>query len=136
MVGVDELKIGYEEQERNLARDASPAFDLPLTTCRYRYIVCSTQRTGSTLVCRALRDTELAGQPLEFFHPRLVRAFLARFGRKGISKDEFLRFLESHRATPNGVFGMKMHHDQLARLCRQKEAREAFLNRFDRVILV
>src|SRR5262249_5123807 len=54
----------------------------------------------------------------------------------GISKDEFLRFLESHRATPNGVFGMKMHHDQLARLCRQKEAREAFLNRFDRVILV
>jgi LPS sulfotransferase NodH len=31
------------------------------------YLVCATPRSGSTLLCEALRDTGVAGHPLEFF---------------------------------------------------------------------
>ena len=31
------------------------------------YIVCATPRSGSTLVCKALRDTGVAGRPEEYF---------------------------------------------------------------------
>ena len=129
-------KIGRAEQDRNLDRDASAAFDLPLTECRFRYVVCSTQRTGSSLVCRALRDTEKAGQPMEFFHPRLIKAFLARFGRDQIATEAYVDFIESHRSTGNGVFGLKVHLDQLIGVMKDITKRKIFLSRFDRVILI
>ena len=31
------------------------------------YLVCATPRSGSTLLCEMLRDTGLAGRPLEHF---------------------------------------------------------------------
>src|SRR5215217_620949 len=31
------------------------------------YLVCATPRSGSTLLCETLRETEVAGNPLEFF---------------------------------------------------------------------
>ena len=31
------------------------------------YLVCATPRSGSTLVCKALRDTGVAGRPEEYF---------------------------------------------------------------------
>ena len=30
------------------------------------YLVCTTHRTGSVLLCEALRDTQLAGAPDEY----------------------------------------------------------------------
>jgi LPS sulfotransferase NodH len=34
------------------------------------YLVCATQRSGSTLLCEALKATGIAGRPLEFFEAR------------------------------------------------------------------
>jgi len=31
------------------------------------YLVCATPRSGSTLVCKALRETGVAGKPEEYF---------------------------------------------------------------------
>jgi trehalose 2-sulfotransferase len=34
------------------------------------YLVCATQRSGSTLLCEALKEAGVAGRPLEFFEAR------------------------------------------------------------------
>src|SRR3954465_5603909 len=34
------------------------------------YLVCATQRSGSTLLCEALKSTGVAGRPEEFFEAR------------------------------------------------------------------
>ena len=38
-----------------------------MSTPRLSYLICATQRTGSTLLCRALSATGVAGHPEEYF---------------------------------------------------------------------
>lgn len=105
------------------------------------YLVCSTQRSGSTYLCRLLASTGVAGNPLEYFearaetgappHPSYYLAGLPRTGA-GIRDDprptdapEYsdLRTVdgwEAHLdrtfrlgATENGVFGAKLMWNQL-----------------------
>lgn len=123
-------------EQFKFAEDASAARDLPFAQCRRRYIVCSLQRTGSSLLCRALTDTGLAGQPLEFLHPRMVKALLERFGRETTTVPEMMQFLERHRCTANGVFGVKVHFDQMERIDKNEGAAQRYLGRFDVAILV
>jgi LPS sulfotransferase NodH len=105
------------------------------------YLVCSTQRSGSTLLCELLESTGVAGRPKEFFeavaitgvppHPGDYLAGLPRTGA-GIRDDltpsdappySDLRGLDSYRdhlarsfatgTTPNGVFAAKLMFRQL-----------------------
>jgi LPS sulfotransferase NodH len=105
------------------------------------YIVCSTQRSGSTLLCELLESTQVAGRPREFFeafaatgvppHPGDYLAGLPRTGagiRDDLTPSEAppysdLRGLDSYRehltrtfadgTTPNGVFATKLMFRQL-----------------------
>jgi LPS sulfotransferase NodH len=94
------------------------------------------QRTGSSLICRALRDTKLAGLPLEYMHPRLISAFAERLGNKTLHMRELLVFLERHRSTANGMFGIKVHLNHLKRAAGSDEAVNRFLGHFEAAILV
>lgn len=105
------------------------------------YIVCSTQRSGSTYLCHLLASTGVAGNPQEYFearadtglppHPGYFLAGLPRTGA-GIRDDlrptdgpEYseLRSVDGWEAhlertfglgtTPNGVFGTKLMWNQL-----------------------
>lgn len=105
------------------------------------YIVSSTQRSGSTYLCRLVASTAVAGQPLEYFearaetglppHPGYFLAGLPRTGA-GIRDDarptdapEYsdLRSVDGWEAhlertfrlgtTPNGVFATKLMWNQL-----------------------
>ena len=95
------------------------------------YLVCSTPRSGSTLLCETLSDTGVAGRPAEYFEalrgtglPRQPREYF-----HGLEDPEVHRLLaptEPGRpeppgafaaalaralregTTPNGVFGVKM----------------------------
>jgi LPS sulfotransferase NodH len=112
------------------------------------YLVCATPRSGSTLLCEALRRTGVAGNPLEFFEalpetgvPRRPLDYLA-----GLDDAEALALIEGARApeaprysdlrgcsdyaehlekvraagtTPNGVFGAKVMWAHLVDLGRQ-----------------
>ncbi|NEQ52004.1 MAG: hypothetical protein F6K11_18005, partial [Leptolyngbya sp. SIO3F4] len=76
------------------------------------YIICSTGRSGSTLFCRTLGTIEVAGNPREHFHPRLL-------SEQGISVDNTENFCDYYskvikeNSSEEGVFGVKMHWDQL-----------------------
>lgn len=106
------------------------------------YVVCSTQRSGSTYVCRLLASTGVAGNPEEYFEARAETGmppepsyFLAGLPRTGagvrddprpVDAPEYadLRLVDGWRAhlertfrlgtTPNGVFAAKLMFNQLS----------------------
>jgi LPS sulfotransferase NodH len=104
------------------------------------YVVCATQRSGSTLLCKTLGSTGVAGRPEEYFE-RLRHSGLPREPREyfeGTADPSILELLAPTRTgtadaddfelprclaegtTPNGVFGAKLmwgyFGDFLARL--------------------
>jgi LPS sulfotransferase NodH len=112
------------------------------------YLVCATPRSGSTLLCEALRETGVAGNPLEFFEavpgtgvPRRPLDYLAGLDDpaareligaapaydapwysdvRGVA--DYREHLERVRAwgtTDNGVFGAKIMWAHLADLGRR-----------------
>jgi trehalose 2-sulfotransferase len=94
------------------------------------YFVCATPRSGSTLLCKSLAATGVAGRPEEYFErlrhsglPRQPREYFERIGddpllallpetRRGDPagadlERELPRYL-AEGTTPNGVFGAKL----------------------------
>src|SRR3954453_5611898 len=102
------------------------------------YLVCATPRSGSTLVCQALKKTGVAGRPEEYFEalrhsgrPRRPEEYFIGIGDKSIfdqlcersvgdepqprsplwSRTAYDRYLEwaiETGTTPNGVFSAKL----------------------------
>ncbi len=90
-------------------------FDFPdLNALPTTYVVASTPRSGSTLLCRALWATRHAGAPKEYFNPEHMRDFRARWGH--LPLPEYLRHLYRHRSSPNAIFGVKAHFHQIDQL--------------------
>jgi trehalose 2-sulfotransferase len=112
------------------------------------YLVCATPRSGSTLLCETLRETGVAGNPLEFFEavpetgvPRRPLDYLEgledpealalvggappppapRYSdlRAIASYDEHLEHVREWGTTPNGVFGAKIMWAHLGDLARR-----------------
>ena len=109
-----------------------------MTETRSSYLVCATPRSGSTLICQALKTTGVAGRPEEYFEalrhsgrPRRPeeyfegvddRSILGHLGERGVgdepaqrsplwSRTAYDRYLEwafDIGTTPNGVFGAKL----------------------------
>ena len=85
------------------------------------YIICSIPRSGSTLLAYLLRDCGGMGVPHEYLHPTVHLPVLARRFQSirqdgAVDLDLYLRSLRKRRSTANGVFGLKAHFNQLARL--------------------
>jgi LPS sulfotransferase NodH len=109
------------------------------------YLVATTPRTGSTLLCEALRDTHRLGVPFEYFNPETMRRFAARIGvprprprarlaqlRRRMhhhpasrrptswltegSVRSYVRWLTTHRTSATGSFASKVHRDELDHL--------------------
>src|ERR1700730_17498981 len=73
------------------------------------YVICTSPRSGSTLLCKGLTHTGRAGAPAEFFDHRVEATAYWMF-RFAISKEsEFTDKIVEATSTPNGVFGTKLH---------------------------
>jgi len=95
------------------------------------YLVCATQRSGSTLLCELLKGTEVAGVPDEYFEelratglPRQAREYfeappVAHIADALTPRDPgraeepgdfegWFSYVLKRGTTPNGVFGAKM----------------------------
>jgi LPS sulfotransferase NodH len=80
---------------------------------RVSYMVCSTPRSGSSLLCELLFNAGLAGAPTEFFDDNQMRDFARVWGTETL--DGYIRALLDKKTSPNGVFGCKVHFPQLER---------------------
>lgn len=111
-----------------------PAWDLPEFAGAPRtYVIASTPRTGSTLLCRSLWDTGLAAAPKEYLNPMQIRDWEVRLGASALSRSAHrllvgpavglagrvgwsearlrahLERVRRHRTAADGLFGLKLH---------------------------
>lgn len=137
-IRLSRLDIG-NTRKTDWLMSAENDFTLRSTAPRLRYLLCSTPRSGSTLVGDILQRSQAAGNPQEYLNARLMAAWLRHKGRLDgeLALDEYLHDLESRRTTPNGVFGIKVHFEHLLFLWQKDPAEMAsFLRRFDRIVLL
>ena len=86
------------------------------------YIICTTMRSGSTMLASGLRETGVAGRPDEYFAPpvRLPQAEVFEMAptryrelleahRRTHPAEQVLRGIIEAGTTDNGVFGVKIH---------------------------
>ena len=79
------------------------------------YIICSTPRSGSTLLARGLWHTNIAGKPHEYFHQKWhMRKLQDRWNTLNLK--EYIDTLKIKRKSENGVFGFKAHYYQLEKI--------------------
>lgn len=79
-----------------------------------------------------LAETGVAGDPLEYLNLFYVQAYAKRSGisdpeefsrslcRSPDTLFKYLAFVEARRTSPNGVFGLKLHHSQFASIFNDK----------------
>jgi LPS sulfotransferase NodH len=89
-----------------------------VTVPKRSYLVAATQRSGSTLLCRALTDTGVAGRPEEYFLTGPPEAFPPgwTFWEDGLfaqpygsmDREGYLDLVGRLGTTANGVFGAKL----------------------------
>lgn len=80
-------------------------------------LICGNQRSGTTMLCRALEDTGLCGRPEEYFLAEdPVQLPEWRFWEDGFygvqhgakDREDYLRIVYGLGTTPNGVFAAKL----------------------------
>jgi LPS sulfotransferase NodH len=90
--------------------------DAPAVT----YIIASTMRTGSYLLCEGLEATGRAGHPREIFCPERRENYAGQWQLpRDIGFDDFLREAIQKSTTVNGVLGMKIHAHHVEPLARE-----------------
>ena len=80
------------------------------------YLLCTTPRTGSTLLCALLQSSGVAGRPASYFRPQDTKRWAARWG---VSSDDFGAYVAAARragSSGNGVFAARLMWDSLAPL--------------------
>lgn len=114
----------------NLARGR----DLPAgAPVRRRYLICSTGRSGSNLLCDLLEQTGLAGVPMEYLNGNYIEAWRRRESSETLDADAYLAGLERVRTSANGVFGVKAHAHHIDGRIGDPAV---FFTRFDRLIFL
>ena len=91
-------------------------FPNPGKPSRY-YMLASVPRSGSNLLCGFLRRTGCAGAPEEYLSPNWVLRTREQWG--DLTFADYLRKIIEVRTSPNGVFGVKAHFDQLKHMTSQ-----------------
>lgn len=108
---------GFEKTE---APEAFPIDQWPRELAASRlginlsYVICSSPRSGSTLLAEALESTRLAGRPDEYFdvHPEIEALMRRRLGAVSDPIHPYLLKVLQQTKTQNGVFGWKAHWHQ------------------------
>jgi LPS sulfotransferase NodH len=101
------------------------------------YLICANQRSGSTLLSRALSDTGVAGHPEEYFLDGPPEAFPTgwRFWEEGLvahrhggvnDRREYLQLVYRVGTTDNGVFGAKLMWNNVAWAVRRFREMDEF----------
>ena len=86
---------------------------------RLSYRIWHTQRSGSTLLCEALKSTGVAGLPGEHFNIDLETTLIQHYQVNDY--DSLKQTLWQTGSTPNGVLGIKnsMHHTIYSKLFKE-----------------
>lgn len=76
------------------------------------YVICTSPRTGSSLLCAALRRTNVAGRPAEYFDVYEPNEMHWRKALEINDESDYFNKVLAAGTTSNGVFGFKLHWHQ------------------------
>jgi trehalose 2-sulfotransferase len=92
------------------------------------YIICSTPRSGTTLLCDLLADTGIAGRPDSFFRrqsipwwSRYFNVSIADWGDEHEFDQSYLAAVQREGAGETQVFGMRLMWESVADLSQRLE---------------
>ena len=100
---------------------------------RRDYVICTTPRCGSWLLCRQLFNAGL-GVPSEYFNERHVVALARRWGVDPRDTRAYLTALQAHRTMPGGAWGTKLMWTQFVE--RRSALKIALMGRALAIFLV
>ena len=105
-----------------------PKFDLPkMQGASRNLLICTAPRSGSTLLTQLMTKSGLFGKPDEFFrHHHLMPQFMHRFKSKNIK--DYVKNLQIHRTSPNGIFSVKIMFYQYAQFFEPRPMEKYFEN--------
>lgn len=87
------------------------------------YVICSTPRSGSTLLAEAMHRTGQLAIPAEYLEVKTALPYLyTRWGCSGF--EDYVRRLHDHRTADNGLFGVKTHWHQLVQFANMSQGAE------------
>lgn len=135
------LESIYVPDTGKIEQSLSPERDFPLRPegANVRYALCSSPRSGSSLVAAMLHATSLAGDPLEYLNNKWIGFQTGSNSATDANFDveRYLADWEKRRTSPNGMFGIKLHYSQMRRVWRGKEEAAArYLAAYDHRILL
>jgi trehalose 2-sulfotransferase len=92
-----------------------PASSRSTMTDYASYMICSAPRSGSTLLCRLLAETGVAGRPASYFHEPSLAEWKRRLGvepEAAASEREVvgacIQAAQSRGCSDNGIFGLRL----------------------------
>jgi trehalose 2-sulfotransferase len=89
-----------------------PAFDYPATIIETKYVICTSPRCGSHFLGHLLHQAGGFGYPLEYVNRANLQVWTAR--ARAAAPMRPLEYVKSIRTDRNGVFGIKVHFNQLS----------------------
>jgi LPS sulfotransferase NodH len=96
------------------------------------YVIASSPRVGSTLLCDLLGRTAGLGVPTEYLNPWWLRKLAGRFGLLSADGNvpigPYLSVLFRHRTGPSGFFGLKLQWRQGIECWHSPELRQLLRN--------
>jgi LPS sulfotransferase NodH len=109
---------------------SSKPAERPFYEVRAKVFICSSERTGSTLLCRAMMHYGI-GVPREYFNPTRIREFAALYKIAGLAdggrlaadkaaRQQYIIELFKHRVA-NGIFASKIQWGQYASFLENAE---------------
>ncbi len=133
-----ELAQKVELRQKVAAHHMDDSRNLPATKTIKRYLICSSERSGSTLLADLLDQTGKAGRPLEYFNPVYIEAYCINTKTIELHRNTYWLALQEMRTTPNGVFGVKAHLPQIIEWLGEDSLEETvrFLAGFDHLIFI
>lgn len=119
------------------------SFDLPVTATTKRYLILSTQRSGSNYLCRRLCSVkDRFGMPSEYLNATAIKMMAARLfpassAETNMPLVQYMQAVERVRTSADGRFGIKVQPAQLlAVVGQQQPALLQFVQGFDRIVLM
>jgi LPS sulfotransferase NodH len=115
-MGIEQVLPGREiaTPEPAIERPRLPRLDENFSGFASSYVIATTCRTGSYLLCDALSLSNVGGEPVEAFCPQYRQLYCQRWEIPLESDFEpYFQAVIRNGLSPNGVFGIKVHRCHL-----------------------
>jgi len=133
-----------QKSENKVIELCAPRYDLAVENkTSKKYIILSSQRTGSSYIARRLCNVKHQfGFPMEYLNPRAIRALVPRLfkdynPKKNYSFNEYIQAVTKIRTSKDGFFGNKVQPNQLAVILKNnKKLMKEFICQHDYIVLM